>query len=548
MKKLLLLLLGIVPLAAFSQTVKSSPNLLNSGENIFTAAPGDLFSAPFGATGDCKTDDWRALQFALSQHKAVYLPKPPGGCYLVSKTLTLQAGDYLYGFSANNPNPGDPGAGVVIRLAPNANVPLIRTYTAGTTDGNEYMAIENVVFDGAGPSQTQELQNEALVDFRNTFIGCFLRHILIINSFGPGLYTGDNGGDLRMDTVWITNASTSTYSWIHNPTKPGFGTLNTDQVFVENQSLPKGGRYQPIIYGDPTSYSHAIFINGVQVGVLKTTHCESALTCVDFASVQSLNLLGISATRLGNPTSSDPTNQYLIRMLDTNSYQFEFHEASFDQEGSNLNGSSFPKARVFGLAAGLTTNDWFQTQPGRNLGSAYTHGEFFSQGGAPYLGERPIVGNELWLQKIGQYSPNGVKIWDEVGAPNGTYAYAQRDGSRFRFGFSPGPWDASEENLLQINWYGLNNPANNVEMPERVITGSSGNTDLAGELQLSGAQTASYQFSGFFSTHPECSVTPQFDIGAGNRWWVSYVGSSSFTVNFANAVSGSISYLCVGRQ
>jgi len=405
------------------------------------------------------------------------------------------------------------------------------------------MAVKDIVFDGNGEAQTQELQHEALVDFRNTFIGCYLYHVVIINSFGSALYTGDGGGDLRMDLVWITNTSSSTYAWIHNPSAVGFGTLNTDHVFVENQTRPLGSRYRPIIYGDPSTYGHAILINGVQNGLLKTTHCESALTCVDFASVQSLILDGINASRLGNPASSDPTDQYLVRMLDTKSYQFTMIGAYFDQSGSAY-GGSFSNERVFGLAEGLTTNDWFQTEVGKSLCPFYTHGEFFSQSTAPYLGERAIVGNELWIQQIGDYSPNGVKIFDKAG----TYAYAQRDGSRLRIGFSPGPWNAGkDETLLQANWYGWQDPRNNIEVNERLMTGASGNTDLAGELQLSGTTTATYQFSGLFASHPECSATPQFDIGTGNRFWITYTGASGFTINFSAPVSGGISYVCIGR-
>lgn len=524
----------------------ASLSVCQSQANIFAVPQFDPLSMPLGAQGDCKTDDWRALQTALDMKRAVFLPRPPGGCYLISKTLTLQAGDYLYSAGANDPNPGDPAAGTVIRLAPGANVPLITTYTSGTGTGNEYMSIENIVLDGNGSRQTKELQNQALLDFRGTFIGCFLRHLVIINSYGPALYTGDGGGDLRMDTIWIINTSSSTYSWIHNPSKIAFGTLNTDQVFVENQSRPAGGAFRPIVIGDPSTYGHAILINGVQNGLLKTTHCESALTCVDFQGVQSLILDGISATRLGNPSDPDPTNQYLVRMLDTTSYQFSMVGAYFDQSGSTFQGS-FAEARVFGLAAGLTSNDWYETVPGKALWPFYTHGEFFSQSGWPYLGERPVVGNEMWIQAIGGYSPNGIRIWDNAGAPNGSNAFLLRDGTRLRLGFSPGPWDSNEETLLQANWFGLNNPGNNVEIGERVTTGTAANTDFAGELQLAGAQSATYQFIGSFSVHPECALTPQFDIGAYNRSWVTYSGNS-FTINFAFPVSGSASYICVGRN
>jgi hypothetical protein len=351
-----------------------------------------------------------------------------------------------------------------------------------------------------------------------------------------------------MDTVWIIDSSTSSYSWIHNPSAPGFGTLNTDHVFVENQSTPLNGNYRTITFGDPATYGHAIFLNGVQTGLMKTTHCESAQTCIDFASVQSLILDGINGSRIGNPAASDPTNQYLVRMMDTNTYQFTMTGAYLDQSGSTY-GGSFASTRGFGLADGLTTNDWYQTPAGKALWPFYTHGEFFSQSGWPYLGERPAAGNELWIQQIGAYSPNRLAIWDNTGAPNGSYAYFERNGSQLNLGFSPGPWAANEQTFLQLNYYGVNNPANNVQVNAgRLQSGNAGNTDLSGELSLSSATTAGYTFAGIYNAHPECLLTPQFDPGSGNRYWISYSSAGSFTVNFSTAVTGNVSYLCIGRN
>ncbi len=46
---------------------------------------------PYGAKGDCVTDDTAAIQSALTAatNQTVYLPKPSGGCYKVSSPLTL---------------------------------------------------------------------------------------------------------------------------------------------------------------------------------------------------------------------------------------------------------------------------------------------------------------------------------------------------------------------------------------------------------------------------------------------------------------------------
>ncbi len=255
-----------------------------------------------------------------SQHTPfIWLPKPPGGCYLVSKTLILQYGDYLFGASANNPNVGDPNQGVVIRLAPNSNVSLLQTFDSQDPagGGNEYMAVENVVFDGNGGNQTKELQGQALVDYRGTFIQTFLRHVLITNAFGPGLFTGST----ELDNVWIIGCSTSSYSWIHNPGTAGLGALLANQVYVEESMSPLNGQYRSPWDGsvnDPSTYAHAIWFNGMGTATVNQLHCESAATCIDFNDVQTMSIHGISGTRIGNPLSSDPTDQYFLRALNLN--------------------------------------------------------------------------------------------------------------------------------------------------------------------------------------------------------------------------------------
>ncbi|HEY7209094.1 MAG TPA: glycosyl hydrolase family 28-related protein [Bryobacteraceae bacterium] len=543
MKSIRLLFL-LLPLSALAQTkIDFNSQLANMP---FTS----VMSAPFSAKGDCVTDDTDALQAALDTHRFVYLPKPPGGCYLVSRTLVLQVGDYMYGASANNPNAGDPNQGVVIRLAPNSNVSLLKTFDAEEPQGggNEYMAVENIVFDGNGANQTQEMQGQALVDYRGTFIQTFLRHVIITNAFGPGLFTGST----QLDNVWIIACTTSTYSWINNPGQTGLGAILADQVYVEESMQPLNGHYRSPWDGsvnDPTTYAHAIYFNGMGTATINQLHCESAATCIDFGDTQTLTIHGISGTRIGNPSSSDPTDQYLMRAMNLNIDSFTFSAAYFDQSGTTYNGN-FADTRVFGLAQGLSAKDLYETPPGKAIWPFYAWGRY-DQGhsGVPYLGERPIISNELWIEQKGNYSPNKLAIWDNNGGPDGSYAYFERDGSHLNLGFSPGPWDANESTMLQMNFYGLDNSANNVQIGVgRLQTGTAGNTDMNGEFTLSSATSASYSFSGQYQVHPECTATPQFDIGSGNRLWITYTGTASFKLNFAQPVTGSVSYVCLGRN
>lgn len=164
-------------------------------------------------------------------------------------------------------------------------------------------------------------------------------------------------------------------------------------------------------------------------------------------------------------------------------------------------------------------------------------------------GERPIIGNELWIEQTGNYSPNKLAIWDNRGGPDGSYAFFERQGGQLNLGFSPGPWDSNEVTMLQMNFFGVGNSANNVQINGgRIQTGTQSNSDMDGELNLAASKSASYSFAGYYLVHPECTASPQFDIGSGNRVWITYSGVSSFAVNFAQPVTGNVSYVCMGRN
>ncbi len=74
------LLLFLIPLLSVAQTKTDFNSQLNNLPFL------SVLAEPFSAKGDCVTDDTNALQAALDTHRFIWLPKPPGGCYLVSKT------------------------------------------------------------------------------------------------------------------------------------------------------------------------------------------------------------------------------------------------------------------------------------------------------------------------------------------------------------------------------------------------------------------------------------------------------------------------------
>ena len=83
---------------------------------------------------------------------------------------------------------------------------------------------------------------------------------------------------------------------------------------------------------------------------------------------------------------------------------------------------------------------------------------------------------------------------------------------------------------------------------QSVRSGTANNTDLSGELTFSNATSATYTFQGAYGSHGECWAEPQFDPGSGNRYWITYSGTSSLTINFTTAVTGAVSYGCFGRN
>ena len=82
---------------------------------------------------------------------------------------------------------------------------------------------------------------------------------------------------------------------------------------------------------------------------------------------------------------------------------------------------------------------------------------------------------------------------------------------------------------------------------QQIRSNVAANSDTSGELVLSNASSFTRALQGSYSSHPECLARPQFDPGSTNRSWVTYSGSS-FTVNFAAPVTGTVSYSCLARN
>jgi hypothetical protein len=81
-----------------------------------------------------------------------------------------------------------------------------------------------------------------------------------------------------------------------------------------------------------------------------------------------------------------------------------------------------------------------------------------------------------------------------------------------------------------------------------IATGTASNTDLTGELAFSAATTsATYTFTGTYTSHPECSFGLQFDPGA-HRVWMSTLSTTTLQFTSDSAQTGAVSYTCIGRN
>lgn len=82
-----------------------------------------------------------------------------------------------------------------------------------------------------------------------------------------------------------------------------------------------------------------------------------------------------------------------------------------------------------------------------------------------------------------------------------------------------------------------------------VGSGSASNTDLVGELTFAAATTATYTFTSTgITTHPVCTPSPEATTATAGNPFVTYTGVASFTINFPVAFTGTVGYICIGRN
>ncbi len=134
------------------------------------------------------------------------------------------------------------------------------------------------------------------------------------------------------------------------------------------------------------------------------------------------------------------------------------------------------------------------------------------------------------------------------------YDFLMYDQSNKRFELSANSnskryyWAANQFSTPFTNvWMTSDSNGRGYVVTQQSRTNSATNTDFSGELDFSSASSMSQTFQGTYGTHPECTARTEFDPGSGNRFWITYT-ATSFTVNFASAVTGVVTYSCAGRN
>jgi hypothetical protein len=112
---------------------------------------------------------------------------------------------------------------------------------------------------------------------------------------------------------------------------------------------------------------------------------------------------------------------------------------------------------------------------------------------------------------------------------------------------------ANPSETLVFSHSGCGGATVTLEMPGLKVDGLSAigsgvatNSDIDGEFAFSAATTATYTWQNSYVSHPECVPEPQFSTTVAH--WVTYTGVTSFTINFASAVTGNVGYLCLSRN
>lgn len=372
----------------------------------------------FGAYGDGIHDDYQAIQNAIDYIDGGSVTLNPK-TYLVGDTLVIHRGLKLYGNSSYD------SSNATLKLKDNTNKPILDTpNSSGTGTSTHYMIIENIFFDGNSTNQTEET---TIIRFHGAFIGSIIRNISIRNFYGTALSI--QVSDCQLDNIWIQGGYTLTnkYAFHINPTISSpeiYSMINGNNIYIENYSNKLNGNPRT----NEEDRADGMMIYRVASLNLNEVHFESCKTPITSTGDNVIRLNMIRTAHCGLSTDN-----YSAFVLLTSAPRLMTLTNVFSTTNSVYS---------YWVYRNFSNNDIPQAPKDDNLTLASYTTEYSTEN-TPSYSQKTYFSNEVFANKVGQYSTPKIGVNSSVG-----YSYLRQSGEYTELGTNIN--QTSPKNFLRI--------------------------------------------------------------------------------------------------
>lgn len=343
-----------------------------------------------------------------------YLNFTTGKQYIIDEPIVLRRGVTIRGMGTMD---SLSQSSAVIKLKDHANCSLLVTQILAGGTAADFMAIENIVFDGNAVNQDTE---HVAVKFHGAWVGSWIDRVLIRNVYGPGI-SFDAGSDVQINHLWVIGCYTDGYGVELNPTLTAgqLGYLNFDHLYVEN-IMPASfkGVSSSIPRTNENARGKGILINRSASCIINELHMEGVVYGIDLAHCHGVHIANVTMTHGGH---SDVADSAIIRALDDGTKVISVGGGAFSNV---VAGYSF-----FKKVTGLTSNSYPDLAD-----KPYTSGFVISRYdlSLPHTLSFVDVVNRLHLFRSGSFSPTSLNFSPTEN--KSTYGYIQAASEYIRFG------------------------------------------------------------------------------------------------------------------
>lgn len=356
--------------------------------------------------------DWCAIQAAIDriQGGTVYVPV---GTYLANKPIRLKRGILLKGATTTDTM----GNSSTIKLANQANCPLIQTPKAYGGSSTHYIALENLRFDGNQSAQTAETE---LVQFTGVYVHSWIRHVMVHNFYGCGLALGNQGGDIEVHHLWVLGGCSPSGRYaveVNNQIAAGQdGLMFMNVIYIENTSNKRNGNPRSV----PEDRGKGLLLNRVVTMHINEMHQEGHLYGVDIRESHIVRIDKLSAAHMGKADVSDTA---YVRLLDANTKTVYLGSGNVTDYGTNW---SFLKK-----ADGVTSNSYPDLPNG-----PYLSGYLGAHGNNAVLHTLPrtVFENRIDVKKVGTSTPQRIRLMTGAEPDANYYHYVEGSAEYLRIG------------------------------------------------------------------------------------------------------------------